>query len=207
MNTKYKYTVLYSLTRCLGLHSKMCATQMNTSDNPELWDIQLSSWLFCELTRQLCPWLTASSCYFFALHTMHVGIFSRLRQADFWSPNHALVTNGSAGCPCNTARVWVSQHAKIALASDHSLTGTAFKFAAFNSLTGTAVQDRSFWNHRLLLFPTRGNRGLDTHTAWQVVHRDNHHIRFQHESVLVISALYAIFWGFELTWHSQHNDY
>ncbi len=34
--------VLYSLTR-LGLHSKMCATQMNTSDNPELRDIQLSS--------------------------------------------------------------------------------------------------------------------------------------------------------------------
>ncbi len=27
----------------------MCATQMNTNDNPELWDIQLSSWLFCKL--------------------------------------------------------------------------------------------------------------------------------------------------------------
>ncbi len=52
MNTKY--TILYSVTR-LGLHSKMCATQMNTSDNAELWDIHLSSWLFCELTRQLCP--------------------------------------------------------------------------------------------------------------------------------------------------------
>ena len=34
--------VLYSLTRCLGLHSKMCATQMNTSDNPGLWDILLA---------------------------------------------------------------------------------------------------------------------------------------------------------------------
>ena len=63
MNTKYKYTG-FILTRCLGLYSKMCATQMNTSDNPELWDIQLSSWLFCELTRQLCPCLMASSCYF-----------------------------------------------------------------------------------------------------------------------------------------------
>ncbi len=47
--------VLYSQTRCLGLHSKMCTTQMNTSDDPELWDIQLISWLFSELTRQLCP--------------------------------------------------------------------------------------------------------------------------------------------------------
>ncbi len=53
--------VLYSLTRCLGLKSKMCATQMNTSDNPELWDSQLSTWLFCELTRQLCICLMASS--------------------------------------------------------------------------------------------------------------------------------------------------
>ncbi len=63
---------LYSHSRCLGLHSKMCATQMNTSDNPELWDIQLSSWLFCELTRQLCPCLKASSCYFKTSHTMHL---------------------------------------------------------------------------------------------------------------------------------------
>ncbi len=60
----------YSHTLCLGLHSKMCRT-MNTSDNPELWDIQLSSWLFCELTRQLCPWLTAGSCCFKTSHTMH----------------------------------------------------------------------------------------------------------------------------------------
>ncbi len=48
-------TQFYTHSRCLGLHSKMCATQMNTSDNPELWDIWLSSWLFWELTRQLCP--------------------------------------------------------------------------------------------------------------------------------------------------------
>ncbi len=34
---------LYSLTRCLDLQSKMCATQMNTSDNRELWDIPLKS--------------------------------------------------------------------------------------------------------------------------------------------------------------------
>ncbi len=46
---------LYSHTRCLGLHSKMCATQMFTSDNQKLWDIQLSSWLFCDLTQQLYP--------------------------------------------------------------------------------------------------------------------------------------------------------
>ncbi len=26
----------------------MCPTQMNTSDNPGLWDIQFSSWVFCE---------------------------------------------------------------------------------------------------------------------------------------------------------------
>ncbi len=90
-------TFLYSLTSCLGLHSKMCAAQMNTSDNLELWDIQLSYWLFWELTWQLCPCLMASSCYFFASHTMHAVSSSRLRKADFRSPNHALVTNGSIG--------------------------------------------------------------------------------------------------------------
>ena len=34
---------LYSLPRCLDLHSKMCATQMNTTDNRELWGILLST--------------------------------------------------------------------------------------------------------------------------------------------------------------------
>ena len=48
----------------------MCATQMNTSDNPELWDIQLSYWLFSDLRWQ-CPWLMASSCYFKTSHMMH----------------------------------------------------------------------------------------------------------------------------------------
>ncbi len=62
----------HSLTRCLGLPSKMCARQMNTSDNPELWGIQLSSWLFCELIRRLCSWLLASSCYFKTSHAMYV---------------------------------------------------------------------------------------------------------------------------------------
>ena len=63
-------------------------------------NIQLSSWLFCEITRQLCPCLTASSCYFKTSYTMHLLMFrlrfslaynvwrtlSRLRQADFRSP-------------------------------------------------------------------------------------------------------------------------
>ncbi len=31
----------------------------------------ISSWLFCESTRQLCPCLMASSCDFFASHTMY----------------------------------------------------------------------------------------------------------------------------------------
>ena len=29
--------VSYSITRCLGLQYKMCATEMNTRVNPELW--------------------------------------------------------------------------------------------------------------------------------------------------------------------------
>ncbi len=102
----------------------MCTTQMNTSDNPiELWDIQLSSWLFCELTRQLCPWLMASSCYFFALYMMYSRrVYIRLRLG--WTARHIMhsenflqasagrlsVTNPrtndhwqrSAGFPCTT---------------------------------------------------------------------------------------------------------
>ncbi len=58
----------------------------------------------------------ASSCYFLASHTMRVGNFSRFQQADFRSPNHALVTNDSTGFPYNTA-------CTITLSSDYSLTG------------------------------------------------------------------------------------
>ncbi len=47
-----------------------------------------------------------------------------------------------------------------------------------------------------LLFPALGNTGLDTHTAWQAVHRGDRCIRIWHEPVLVISAFYAIFCGF-----------
>ncbi len=37
---------ILTYTRGLGIHSKMCATQMDTRDNPVLWVIQLSTWLF-----------------------------------------------------------------------------------------------------------------------------------------------------------------
>ncbi len=131
--------VLYSHTRCLGLHSKTCATQMNTSDNPELWDSQLSTWLFCELTRQLCICLMASSWHVISL--LHIrcirGGFSlaynvrrtlsRLRQT---SSHHPLVTTSDS-----VGRFHVHFTAcPIAITSDYSLTA------------GPAIHDRYFCN-------------------------------------------------------------
>ena len=111
--------------------------------------------------------------------------FLQARQADFRSPNHALVTNDSAGFSCDRHRTCVHHTARtIAFASDYSLTGRQrFMIATFCKPLG-------------LLFPTWGNTGLDTHTAWQAVHNGDRCIQFQHRPVLVISALYAIFWGF-----------
>ncbi len=104
--------VLYSHTRCLGLHSKMCAPQMNTSDIPELWDIQLSSWLFCELTRQLCPCLLSSSCDFFALHTMHADVLQALAgRLPVTKPGTSDQRLGRLPVPY-TAYVCISQHAQ-----------------------------------------------------------------------------------------------
>ena len=42
----------------------MCATQMNTSDNPGLWDMEFSSWVFCEFNatvKSLCNRLVLAS--------------------------------------------------------------------------------------------------------------------------------------------------
>ncbi len=109
MNTKYKYTDLYSLTRCLGLHSKICATQMNTSDNPiELWDIQLSSRLFCELTLQLCSSLMASSCYFKTSHTMHAWKVSITTQGLAYDARGDFVQASAGRLPVTNP--WTSDH-------------------------------------------------------------------------------------------------
>ncbi len=150
MNTKYKYTVLYLLS-CLGLHSKMCATQMNTSDNPELWDIQLSSWLFCELMRQLCPCLMASSCYFFgfeyyvlaenlAWHTMHARSFSQL--AGRFPVTKPLTSDQRLSrILMRQARTYHTART-ITLASDYSLTGTQrFTIPTFLQTSRAAVSN------------------------------------------------------------------
>ncbi len=54
----------------------------------------------------------------------------------------------------------------------------------------------SFREPQGLLFPTRGNTGLDTHTSWQDVRNGDRCIWFQRGPALVMSAPYAIFWGF-----------
>ncbi len=103
---------LYLHTRCLGIHPKICATQMNTSDNPMLWDSQLSSWLFSELMWQLCPCLNGQFLLFLWLHIRCTcrGFnlaydackdFLLALAADFQSPKHALVTNELACFSCD----------------------------------------------------------------------------------------------------------
>ncbi len=172
--------VLYSHTR-LSLHSKMCATQMKPSDNPKLWDIQLSSWLFCELTRQLCPWLLASSCYVFASHMMHAGNFlqasaGRLPVPKPHTSDHRLgrLPTGDRNCTCVRITTCI-----MTITSDYSLTGTA-------------IHDCYIWNH---CFPHEETE-LGQHVQPQTVHKGDRHIRSQREPVLVISVLYPIFWGF-----------
>ncbi len=153
--------VLYSLTHCLGLHSRMCATQMSTSGNPELWDIQLSSWLFCELTQQLCPWM-ASFCYFFASHMMHAGNILeasavRLRVTKPRTSDQRLCRLPTGDRKC----MWVcitTHTISIASASDHSLTGKErFTIAAFASIGCHC-------------FPHEETQDWTTHTAWQSVY-------------------------------------
>ncbi len=71
---------------------------------------------------------------------MHAQIrwtFSRLRQADFRSPNHALVTNDDAqpaGFPCNTARMCVLQHAQSLSQVINHRQAQRFKVTAFATL-------------------------------------------------------------------------
>ncbi len=119
----------------------MCATQKNINDNPELWDIHLSSWLFCELTRQLCPCLAASSCYFFASHTMHMENFlqalaGRLPVTKPCTSDQRLgrlpTGNRNRTCVRITAR-------KIAIASDYSLAAQRFTSVAFATSRAAAV--------------------------------------------------------------------
>ncbi len=91
----------------------------------------------------------ASSCYFFPLHMMHMGIFLHGSAGRLPVIEHALVTTvndltcrlptGNRNCTCmyHTART-------IALASDIHWQ--------------VAIHDRYFSQHLgLLLFPTRGN--------------------------------------------------
>ena len=129
-----------------------------------------------------------SSCYFKTTHTMYAEDFSiRLcyeTELDIrWTrwcsqatagglpvTNPALVTNYSVGLSCERHRM-------------------CLRHCTFNRYHKRLFTDR-------LPFPIWGNTRLDTHTAWQAVYNSDHHIRFQHDPVLVISMLYAIFWGF-----------
>ncbi len=155
----------------------MCATQMNTSDNPELWDITVKFLALLWVNATVMSLLKmASSCYFFGF-TFDVPVcthgafslaynvladFLQAWQEDFRSPNHSLVTNDSAGFLCNRHHTCVHHTARtIALASDYSVTDRQrFTITTFCKPLG-------------LLFPTWGNMGLDT------TQRD-HHIWFQH---------------------------
>ena len=49
----------------------MCAIQMNTSDNPGLWDIQVSTWLFCEFNAKVMSLFKRLVLGFKASHDVH----------------------------------------------------------------------------------------------------------------------------------------
>ncbi len=103
----------------------MCATQMNTSDNPGLWDIQFNSWLFCEFNA------TVKSLFSCITHGVREGGFDLTfgTHGNFGSrfpvTIHALATNGdSAGFSCDRPRT----HA-IAITSDSLTAGQGFSIA------------------------------------------------------------------------------
>ena len=134
-----------------------------------------------------------------AWHTMYSQTFSKLIRQISGNQSMHLVTNDSAGFSCNRHRTCGHHTAwTIALTSDYSLIGRQrFTIATFCKRLG-------------LLFPTRGNTGVDTHTAWQAVYNGDRRIRFQDGPVLVIAALYAVFWGFSalpltLSWLNNHS--
>ncbi len=61
-NTNTQVSIL-TYTRGLGIHSKMCATQMNTSENPGLWAIQLSTLLLLSYSNVMFLLNVANSCF------------------------------------------------------------------------------------------------------------------------------------------------
>ncbi len=128
----------------------MCATQMNTSDNPGLWDIQLSTWLSCEFNATVMS-LFNRVVLVFMHHTrcMRRRFWLDIRYMRELSPGigsrlpvtiHALVTNDSAGySTCDRPRT----HA-IAITSDYSLTGQTAIFTITSHFPHEETRD---WTH------------------------------------------------------------
>ncbi len=117
---------------------------MNTSNNPELWDIQLSSWLFCELRWQLCPWLVATSCYFktsYDARTESLYYDSRLGIQYTWglSPGFGRQTSGHKPCTSDKrlGRLLLCLQEPQARYTSHKIAVTTS-----DSLTGTAIHNR-----------------------------------------------------------------
>ncbi len=107
-----------------------------------------------------------------AWHTMYLQTFSKFGRQTLgrllvWQASHVRAPH----CMDNCSRKW--------LFTDRQ----------------TAIHDRYLLQTSRAAVSHARKHGTGQHTAWQGVYNGDRHIRFQHIPVLVISALYSIFWG------------
>ncbi len=124
---------------------------MNTSDNPGLWDIQFSSWDFCESNAKVMFLIKSASSWFQGI--------TRTTRRLLWqqtSGHHALVTSDDSG------RLPVTIHALVTKLQATRATGLARTQSLMTS--DYHWQDRQRFSLSLGCFPHEETRRLDTHT-------------------------------------------
>ncbi len=121
---------------------------MNTSDTPGLWDIQLSSWDFCESNAKVMSLIKSASFWFYGITRTTRRL---IRQQT--SGHHALVTSGDSG------RLPVAIHALVTKLQATHATG----LARTQSLSDHWQTDSDFHYHWVVSH-TRKHDWTHTHT-------------------------------------------
>ncbi len=115
---------------------------MNTSDNPGLWDIQFSSWDFCESNAKVMSLINRLNLGFRASHDV--------REGTQTSGHHAPVTNSDFG----RLLMRLTPHMRVL----HALS------------LWQAITDRQRFSLSLVSLTRKPEAGHTTHTAWQLWH-------------------------------------